>query len=304
MRLALHRLGAAALLGAAQVGWAGEVIHTVEAGETLPAAAVRFYGDARWADSIALYNGLEPPAAVSTGQTLRIPVAEMHEVSPGESWGTLAERYWGDASRHRELAELSGAPEPVLSPGAQVRIPALIPMRIHAGESLAAISRRIYGVPEHAAALGRLNQLARPELLAVGQRVTVTVLGLAPRFGEPARQTLEAGPLPSVGSSLGSKAAPPPEPDRRLTEAIEIYHAGRYDQALAALEALAADLHPGTVDERELLLRHLVFLYVAFERASPACDAFAALLRLRPGFAWDPDSVSPKVILLTSRCGG
>ncbi len=288
---------------------ARELVHSLAQGETLRAAAERYYGDERWAESLALHNGLDPRAALVAGQQIRIPLADLHEIGPDDSWALLAEQYWGDAGRHRELAELSGRLQAMLEPGGEVRIPALIPLRIRPGESLAAVSRRIYGDPERADAIGRLNRLDHPELLEVGQLVRVPVLRLDPEelpppsLPEPAKFSAATARVPAVGSGAveGPAAAPPVDP--RLIEGIETYRAGQYAQALEILEALAGDQDFGDVADREALFRHLIFLYVAFERTPDACARLSELRRIHPEVGWDPAVTSPKVIDQLTRCG-
>jgi hypothetical protein len=286
---------------------AGELGHSMAPGETLRDAAEAYYGDASWAPSLALHNEIEEDRGLAGDAQIRIPVADLHRVTDGDTWAGLAQRYWGDAARGGELAELSGKTAIALEPGQEIRIPALIPHRIRSGESLAAVSRRIYGEPEKAGALGRLNQLARPESLAIGQLIQVPVLTLPPPRedalpDDPPIQVPaapEEDPLPDVGS----KADPaPPTLAPSLQAGIDWYRAGRYAEALSVLEVLAADPAWGEPHDRDALLQHLVFVYVAFERDALACETFAALRALRPDFTWDEDQVSPKVIERTSRC--
>jgi hypothetical protein len=302
------------LLAAASRAQGGEQVHTVLPGETIRDTAASYYGDPSWADSLALHNGIDPHAQIVAGREVRIPFADLHKVAEGDSWAALAQRYWGEPGQERELAELSGRVEAELEPGGLVLIPALIPHRIRPGESLAAVSRRLYGNPDRAEALGRLNRLDRPDALAIGQVVRIPVLARAPA-GEgtsPAWDDEEAAPAaepglpPDVASTQAAPEAPQSAPplalDARLVEAIAAYRAGRYADALGTLEALAQDPELRAPGDREALLRHMVYVYVAYERIDMACQSFAELRTLRPGFTWDAERISPKVIDRTLRC--
>ncbi|MEM6627860.1 MAG: M23 family metallopeptidase, partial [Pseudomonadota bacterium] len=68
-------------------------------------------------------NQLEPPFALSPGQTLYLPPPNTHIVEPGETLYSISRRYNVDT---RSLALMNGLPKPwTIAPGDQVVLPAL-----------------------------------------------------------------------------------------------------------------------------------------------------------------------------------
>ena len=51
-----------------------------------------------------------------------------------------------------------------------------------------------------------------------------------------------------------------------------------------------------------LLLRHLLYVYVAFERRDDACVMYQALLAVDEEPEWDPDLVSPRILDTIRAC--
>ncbi|MGC6411621.1 MAG: LysM peptidoglycan-binding domain-containing protein [Candidatus Puniceispirillaceae bacterium] len=92
---------------------------TVSQGETIYAIAT-IYGVSP--DYLIRLNDLQPPFALSAGQTLRIEPARFHEVQLGDSLFSIAQRY---AVSQYQLAELNGLSAPYeLVQGQRLNIPA------------------------------------------------------------------------------------------------------------------------------------------------------------------------------------
>ena len=311
-----------------QPACAVDVVHAVEPGDTLDSLALRYWGEAALAESLGLYNGLDSPV-LEPGATLRVPFAEEHVVQPGDSWASLADGEWKAPSRYRELALLSGRADVVLQPGERVLIPALIPHRLRERETFAALSRRVYRTPRYADSLARLNGVEDPRLVQVGQVVKLPLVrrvsdaSEAPEPHGPsvppellpklAAAEVEPDPEPTPSPTPAVVREPEPAPDvaapppTEYLEAIEIgvaaYDAGDFRFALDQLEALRSEvLELGTLYERELLLRHLTFLYTAYDRGEDACHAYTELERVAPESNWDPELISPKIIRTTKGC--
>jgi nucleoid-associated protein YgaU len=72
--------------------------HTVVAGETLWALALRFYGEAELYPLIATASGIAGPGAIDVGQRLIIPDFTRYTVVAGDTLSALAQRFWRSAS--------------------------------------------------------------------------------------------------------------------------------------------------------------------------------------------------------------
>ncbi len=289
---------ASGLLLASGLAAAGELRHEVQPDQTLGEISQLYYGDARHAEMIRCYNGLDS-SAIRPESQLSIPRVEEHTVTAGDSWSVLALRYWGDASLHRQLAlYAAGRSDAPLKVGQKLRIGPLISYRLASGDTLASVSRRFYGHPDRATALARFNRVKHPRKLQVGARVKVPIaeLGSAPA----------ASPPPDPVVLVEVAAAPAPDRfEAALRRARNTQLDGRYHDALEQLEALRATvLAQGSRSERVLLLEQLTFIYTAFDRDEDVCNGYRALLQLEPQLEWDGDQVSPKILRLVARCQG
>jgi LysM repeat protein len=291
------------ILSTAAPSLAREIAHTVAPAETLGDIAQVYYRNAQRAEVIQLYNNLES-SQIKVGTELRIPVVDEHVISSGESWSGLAARYWGDGGLHRELAiQTTGSADTKLRIGQKLLIPVLIPYRIKQGETLVAVSRRFYGHPGKAQALARVNGVETPRRLQVGAPLKIPLADLGPPPAIPPASAEEPD-VPQVSSA-------PPQLTRHqepsfggpLRRAINAYLDGRYDMALERLETVRPRvLAEGKPSEQALLLRHLVFVYVAFDRNREACESYRALRQIDPDFEWHPDEVSPKILGVVEAC--
>ena len=81
--------------------------HTVVAGETLWALALRFYGDAELNRLIATANGIADPNVIDAGQRLIIPDITRYTAVAGDTPSALAARFYGDASFHPLIATVN-----------------------------------------------------------------------------------------------------------------------------------------------------------------------------------------------------
>ena len=85
--------------------------HTVVAGETLSALALRFYGDAELYRLIATASGIADPNVIDVGQRLIMPDFTRYTVVAGDTLSGLAQRFYGDAELDWLIAGASGIAE-------------------------------------------------------------------------------------------------------------------------------------------------------------------------------------------------
>jgi nucleoid-associated protein YgaU len=110
------------------------VYHTVVSGDTLSQIADRAYGVMRLYDVIFEANTpmLDHPDKIYPGQVLRVPPVDppVHTVTRGETLGSIAKHWYGDAKRYTEIFEANrgvlSSPD-VVEVGQQLTIPLRAP---------------------------------------------------------------------------------------------------------------------------------------------------------------------------------
>jgi LysM repeat protein len=282
-----------------------QVLHRTEPGETLSELAQRYYGDASFADLIAAHNKLARDP--QPGVELRLPSASRHTVARRESWNDLAARYWSDASLGPALARWCGF-DPAAPPavGSVIEIPALFTYRLKPGETLVGLARRFQRDPSRGVLLAELNRVPDPKYVHAGRELRIPVMASVREAGETASKSASEPPA-SASKPSRDVASGPPRSDPALTpdlmSAVNAYLDGDFEAALSQLEQQRPKLlAKGSDSERKLLLRYLIFSYVAFERNDAACDAYAALRGIERKPDLDPELVSPKIRDALARC--
>ncbi len=137
--------------------------HTVVAGETLWALALRFYGDADLYRLIATASGVADPDAIDVGQRLILPDYTRHTVVAGDTLSALALRFYGDASLYPLIATASGVADPdVIDVGQRLIIPDITRYTVAAGDTLSTLSARFYGDASLYPLIATVNDIADP----------------------------------------------------------------------------------------------------------------------------------------------
>ena len=155
-------------------------VHVVREGETLASIAQRYYGDPRRESVLVAENGLEAQGGVSivVGLRLLVPAVAYHRVLPGETWASIAERYFGSAARAFAIQEANESVEGAQpAEGAELLIP--YPLR-HVADQRATVQRVAQSYGESADAvrtIRRFNDL-RSTRLTRGQVILVPVRDL------------------------------------------------------------------------------------------------------------------------------
>jgi LysM repeat protein len=199
---------AALLAGTTVAASAEEDRHTVRQGETLGAIAARNHTTIR---ALAEANGISDINQIIIGQVLVIPsgtattapATVVHVVAPGETLGGIATRY---GTTSRAIADANGIRDVnVVRIGARLTIPAgsgsggsagSVVHTVVAGEILAGIASR-YSTT--VGAIVSANSLSNPNLIRVGQRLTIPAAGAGAGGGGGTGSSAYA----STGSSDG-----------------------------------------------------------------------------------------------------
>jgi S-formylglutathione hydrolase FrmB/phage tail protein X len=157
--------------------------HTVVAGETLSALALRFYGDAELYRLIATASGIANPNVVRVGQRLIMPDFTRYTAVAGDTLASLASRFYGDPQLDWLIAGATGIPESgVINVGQRLIIPDAFRYTVVAGDTLASLASRYYGDASLYPLIATANGIADPAAINVGQ-VVVIFAGRSDGFG-------------------------------------------------------------------------------------------------------------------------
>ena len=157
--------------------------HTVVAGETLSALALRFYGDAELSRLIATASGIADPNVIDVGQRLIFPDFTRYTAVAGDTLSALASRFYGDAELDWLIAGASGIAESsVVNVGQRLIIPDITRHTVVAGDTLSALASRFYGDAALYPLIATVNGIADPAVIDVAQ-VLVIFVGRSDGFG-------------------------------------------------------------------------------------------------------------------------
>ena len=157
--------------------------HTVVAGETLSALALRFYGDAELHRLIATASGISNPNVIDVGQRLLFPDFTRYTVVAGDTLSALAVRFYGDAELDRLIAGASGIAESaVINAGQRLIIPRITRHTVATGDTLSALAVRFYGDASLHPLIATVNGIPNPNSINVGQALVIFV-GVSDGFG-------------------------------------------------------------------------------------------------------------------------
>ena len=169
--------------------------HTVVAGETLSALALRFYGDAELHRLITTASGIATPGdatlakgvadtdRVDVGERLAFPDFTRYAVVAGDTLSALAARFYGDASLYPLIATASGITNPdAIDVGQSLVIPEITRHTVVAGDTLSALAARFYGDASLYPLIAAVNGIADPDSIDVGQSLVIFA-GVSDGFG-------------------------------------------------------------------------------------------------------------------------
>ncbi|OBC09282.1 hypothetical protein A5784_00940 [Mycobacterium sp. 852013-50091_SCH5140682] len=148
--------------------------HTVVAGETLWALALRYYGEAELYRLVATASGVTDPNVINIGQQLIFPDFTRYPAAAGDTLSDLAVRFYGDAGLAHLIAASSGiADNSALVAGQQLIIPNVTKYHVASGDTLSALALRFYGDANFFPVIATVNGIADPNALSVGQSLII-----------------------------------------------------------------------------------------------------------------------------------
>ena len=157
--------------------------HTVVAGETLSALALRYYGDPQLYRLIATASGIANPNVINVGQRLILPDFTRYTVAAGDTLSALALRFYGDAELYPLIASASGIADPSnIDVGQPLIIPDATRYTVVAGDTLSSLAVRFYGDAAFYPLIAKVNGIADPNAIDVGH-VLVIFVGRSDGFG-------------------------------------------------------------------------------------------------------------------------
>lgn len=269
-------------------------VHVVQRAETLASLAQLYYGDPAREAVLAGENGLGTSGAAQlrVGMRLVIPWSSTHHVATGETWASLAERFYGDEERAFVLMMANGAgtgdqPEE----GAELVVPYPLRYVTSVGDTPKRIAMRFYPTNSRSGLriLRRFNRMrGRVER---GETLLVPIADL--ELTDAGRQLVEK----TTGQRVSALAVQDSRKvfEQHLSELNAHVASGRYVEALSLGNRL--------MGARRLMSQQVVTIqralgtaYVAVGRDDLAAEAFRIALRRQPQLELDLARTSPKVL--------
>jgi LysM repeat protein len=288
---------AAAIAGVASADVPVE--HVVRPGETLASIAEQYYGDPRQESILVAENGLtnEGGSAIVTGLRLRIPTVSYHRVGDGETWASIATRYYGDPQRAFAIIEANDASSATRpDAGSELVIP--YPLRHVATQHETVRQLAKDYLPSLKAGMNTIRRFNGfgSNRLQRGQIVLVPMAKLV--LSEKARGLVEAGA--SGDAAAGKVRERQARIDAELPALREHLRAGRYADAVQLANRLVGG---GDLSARQVVTiqRELATALVALDREDLAVESFKALLGQQPDYELDGVKTSPTVLRVFER---
>ena len=148
--------------------------HTVTAGETLSALALRYYGDADLYRLIATASGIANPDVIKVGQRLIMPDHTAYTAVAGDTLSALAARYYCDAELDWLIARATGIAENgAVAAGQRLVIPDASKYAVAPGDTLSGLASRFYGDAALYPLIATVNGIADPSVVHPGQPLVI-----------------------------------------------------------------------------------------------------------------------------------
>jgi len=281
------------------------IIHNVKPGETLTSISQLYYGDTHHDFVLASENALETGINPAVGMRLLIPSVKYHRVAEGDTWNTIAERYYGEPRRGFVLLEANPGHANKKTPevGAQLIVPYPLRYTAQGHDPLRQAAREFYdGSSRAMTMLRRFNgiknanmKIERGEVLLLPlSTLVLSESGFKVAQAQGQQQSQAAAALDKQALDKQKSAS------EQLPTLREHVQQGRYVEAVALAHQL---LGAGQLSGNQLVTiqRELGTALVALDRDDLALDAFKALLEQQPDIELALSDTSPRVLSVLNR---
>lgn len=271
--------------------------HAVQDGDTLASIAQRYYGDPTREAVLREANRMKAAGetALLPGTWLFIPVVTFYQVGPGETWRSIAAKFYGKEGRAVALIDANRGNRRVQpDEGAELLVPYPLRHVVAPGETLAKIAAMY--MPESPLSLKRLRQFNPGARVERGRVVLVPLFDLR-LAGEGRTEAANAFERAAGG---GSAKEAQDEVESSLPKLIQQVEGAQFAEAVALGNRLlgASSL---TSTQAVTIQQELGVAYVALERADLAEASFRAALSLQPNLELDTVRTSPRVLAAFNR---
>ncbi len=271
--------------------------HAVQEGDTLASIAQRYYGDPTREAVLREANRMKSTGTgeLLPGSWLFVPMVTFYRVAEGETWKSLATRFFGKGSRATTLVEANNGNRRVEpDEGAELLVPYPLRHVVSPGETLAKISR-LY-MPDAPLSLKRIRRFNAGARIERGQIVLVPLFDLR-LAGEGRTEASEAFARAAGG---GSAKAAQDEVESSLPKLIEQVKRAEFAEAVSLGNRLLGT-ESLTSTQVVTIQKELAVAYVALDRTDLAEASFRSALALQPNLELDTVRTSPRVLEAFSR---
>jgi LysM repeat protein len=271
-------------------------IHVVREGETLASIAQAYYGDPRREAALVAENGLEAEggAAIVVGVRLVVPHVEYHRVAAGETWQSIAERYFGVSTRAFAIQEANPSVEGSQpAEGAELLIPYPLRHVCDQRDTINHLATEYYGDLAEARTIRRFNNMRPSARLTRGQVLLVPLRDLV--LSTEGQHLVDAAMPVAAAAGSGEVRDLQERIADQLPALQEEVRRGQFTEALAHGSRL---LGSGELTGNQIVTiqRSLAMCYVAVDRADLAVLAFREALARQPDLELDSRRTSPTVL--------
>ncbi len=267
--------------------------HIVRSKETLASISEAFYGTSTHESVLVSANGLDAQggSAVVVGMPLHIPSSSFHRVKAGDTWASLADRYYGDRRRAFLIVESNRA-DPKVPPDtdSELRIPYALPYVATQNDTIQRLIKRFYPKSKDSPPIKRFNFLRRNRL----KRGQLLLLPLPHLRLSKTLKPLSNDDLASSTTQGQQRHQAQTQATSKLKTLRKQLQQGTF---LTSLEPLSALLQNQALSQRQRAQTHMLLgiAYSAFKHTKPAMKHFTKALRAHPEVKLENWAASPAI---------